>query len=264
MNFDTAIGAAVTSLFIAKLISSVVPQVANVALILAVLAIYNFDHLLDAKKISGEAISARHRFYQQYFTTLAIYQLVLLIALLLISWFMPVAIIKAGIILALITLIYFLLLFIVLPERFAFKELMIAVVFACGIFLAPLSVKSTQLISLDILLLWLEIFLLALANTLIFSWFDYENDIKEGHSSLAQIVGTKKMQSLSYFVLALLLIIILISLANGALWTDQVIILIMGLILFASLILGRQVKQNEGLRIAGEAIFFIPLARLLF
>ena len=264
MNFDTAIGAAVTSLFIAKIIGTVVPQMTNVGLILAVLAIYNFDHLLDAKQISGEAISARHRFYQQNFTQLAIYQLVLLVALLVISWYVPVAITKAGIILAVITLIYFLLLFIVLPQRFAFKEIMIAAVFACGLFLAPLSVMSTQGISLDIVMLWLEIFLLAIANTLIFSYFDYENDIKEGHSSLAQIVGAKKIQSLSFLVLASLLIIILFSLTNDTLWIDQIIILIMGLVLFGSLILGKHVKQNENLRIAAEAIFFIPLIRLIF
>ena len=264
MNFDTAIGAAVTSLFIAKIIGTVVPQMANLALILAVLAIYNFDHLLDAKRIRGKAISARHRFYQKNFTQLAIYQLVLLISLLVISWFLPVAIIKSGIILAVITLIYFLLLFIVLPQRFVFKEFMIAAVFACGLFLAPLSVKSPQFISFEIILLWLEIFLLAIANTLIFSWFDYENDRKESHSSLAQIVGARKIQNLSFSVLITLLFIILFSLANDAQWVDQIIILIMGLVLFGSLLLGKHVKQNETLRIAGEAIFFIPLVRLIF
>lgn len=264
MNFDTAIGAAITSLFIANIIGSVVPQIATVALILAVLAIYNFDHLLDAKKISGAAISVRHRFYQQNFTALAIYQLILLIALLVISWFVPAPIAKAGIILAVITLIYFLLLFIVLPQRFAFKEFMIATVFTFGLFLAPLSISSTPVISLDIILLWLEIFLLALANTLIFCLFDYEIDAKEGHSSLAQLIGARKIQSLSFLALGLIPIIIFMSMINGSQWIDQVIILIMGLVLIVSLILGKQIKQNEGLRIAGEAIFLMPLVRLIF
>ena len=55
-NFDTAIGAVITSLFIANIIGSEVPDVVTVALLLVVLAIYNFDHLLDAKKIQGIAI----------------------------------------------------------------------------------------------------------------------------------------------------------------------------------------------------------------
>ena len=57
MNFDTAFGAAITSLFIANGIGSNVPEIATIALVLAVMAIYNFDHLIDAKRITGLAIS---------------------------------------------------------------------------------------------------------------------------------------------------------------------------------------------------------------
>ena len=264
MNFDTAFGAAVTSLFIADIIGSVVPNVAIVALILAVLAIYNFDHLLDAKRISGVASSGRHRFYQKNFIQLAIYQLFLLLALLVISWFVPATIAKAGIVLAVITLIYFLLLFIVLPYRFAFKEFMFAIVFACGLFLGPISTNSSPAISLDIIMLWLEIFLLALGNTLIFSWFDYESDKAEGQSSIAQIIGAKAVQTLSLLTLAVLSLIILFSLTRGALWMEQLTIAIMGIVLLACLMLGKLIKRDERLRIAGEAIFLIPLFSLLF
>lgn len=262
MNFDTAIGAAITSLFIAKIIGSVVPIIATIVLLIAVLAIYNFDHLLDAKKIRGTAISGRHRFYQQHFNSLAIYQLILLVALLISSWFLPATIAQAGIILAVITLIYFLLLFIVLPNQFASKELMIAVVFASGVLLAPISVKSAQMFSLEILLLWLEVFLLALANTLILAWFDYNNDKKEGQSSLAQIVGFKTVRTLSFIALVVLLAIIIISLVNGSFWADQLVFFMMGMILFVSLVLGTQAKLQDALRIAGETIFLIPLVRL--
>ena len=264
MNFDTAFGAVVTSLFIAHNIGSVVPVVATIALFLVVLAVYNFDHLLDARKIKGTAISGRHRFYQQNFTLLAIYQLILLVALLIISWFVPANIAKWGIILAFITLIYFLLLFILLPHRFAFKEVMIAAVFTCGLFLGPVSATSIQGITLDVFLLCVEIFLLALANTFIFSWFDYDADLEEGHSSLAQIVGTGKIQLLSYLALAILALIIIFSLANGALWLDQLIILTMGMILFGSLVLAKKFVQIDALRIVGEAIFLMPIFSLIF
>jgi len=264
MNFDTAFGAAITSLFIADIIGSDVPQVATGALILAILAIYNFDHLLDAKKIKGMAIAGRHRFYQRNFNRLAIYQLFLLIALLVISWFVPATIAKSGIILAVITLIYFLLLFIVLPHRFAFKELMIASVFTCGLFLGPVSVIFTPVITFNIVLLWLEIFLLALANTLIFSWFDYENDMNEGHSSLAQIVGSKTIRFLSFLVLTILAITIIFSMVNDISWVAQLFILMMGLVLLVSLLLGNKNINDERLRIAGEAIFLIPLVYLIF
>ena len=262
MNFDTAIGAAITSLFIAKIIGAVVPIIATIALLIAVLAIYNFDHLLDAKKIRRTASSGRHRFYQQHFNSLAIYQLILLVALLISSWFLPATIAQAGIILAVVTLIYFLLLFIVLPNQFASKEVMIAAVFASGVLLGPISVNSAQVFSLEILLLWLEVFLLAFVNTLILAWFDYNNDKIEEQSSLAQIVGYKTVRLLCFIALAVLLAIIIISLANDSFWADQLVVFMMGMILFVSLVLGTRTKFQDGLRIAGETIFLIPLVRL--
>jgi 4-hydroxybenzoate polyprenyltransferase len=264
MNFDTAIGAAITSLFVTQILGAEVPHVVIISLFLTVLAIYNFDHLLDAKKIPGIAISGRHRFYQQNFLSLALYQVILLMALLTISWFVPTNVVRAGIILAVVTLIYFLLLFIILPQRFAFKEFMIAVVFASGLFIGPIVTSPIESVSFTTILLWVEIFLLAIANTFIFSWFDYESDRAEGHSSLAQILGPKKIRFLSYLVLTILVIIIVVSLANNALWADQVIILAMGLVLFLSLSTGKIVRAKESLRIMGEAIFLIPLIRLIF
>ena len=79
MNFDTALGAVITSLFIANYIGSVIPEIALFALFLTVLVIYNFDHLLDAKRVTRKASSARHSFYQQNLKALAIYQLFLLV-----------------------------------------------------------------------------------------------------------------------------------------------------------------------------------------
>jgi hypothetical protein len=264
MNFDTAVGAAITSLFIANIIDSIVPPIATIALLIAVLAIYNFDHLLDAKKITGTAISGRHRFYQKNFARLSVYQLVLLIFLLVISWFLPINIVRAGIILSVVTLIYFLLLFIVLPQRFALKELMIAMVFASGIFLSPVSYNPSLAFSLPVVLLWSEIFLLALANTLILSWFDYKNDKEEGQSSLAQRIGDRAVRTIGFIALSILLLIIFISLANDSFWADQLVILIMGLVLFVSLMIGKKIELQDGLRVAGETIFIIPLVRLIF
>jgi hypothetical protein len=264
MNFDTAFGAAITSIFIASNIGSVVPQIVNIALILAVLSIYNFDHLLDARKISGTAKSRRHRFYQQFFTQLAAYQLLLLLSLLVVSWYLPTVIAKVGIIIAVITLIYFLLLFLILPNQFILKELMIAAVFSCALFLGPLSSNMAAATSMVVIILWLEIFLLATANTFIFAWFDYENDKYEGHSSLAQIVGSKRIQTLSYWVLGLLGILISVNLGYGASWSGQLVVLGMGLVLLVSLRMGKDVSPAENLRVVGEAIFLIPLLAILF
>ena len=98
LNYDTAFGAVVTSLFITQNLGSNVPDIAFLALFIAVLAIYNFDHLLDAQRIRGVAQSGRHRYYQEHFKTLSIYQLALLILLIFVSWYVPENIARAGIV----------------------------------------------------------------------------------------------------------------------------------------------------------------------
>ena len=51
---------------------------------------------------------------------------------------------------------------------------------------------------------------------------------------------------------------------HDTLWSGQLIIFIMGLVLLVSLMLGKKNKGDERLRIAGEAIFLIPLVYLIF
>jgi hypothetical protein len=263
LNFDTALGAAITSLFIAKEIGSIVPNVAIMALMLSVLAIYNFDHLIDVRKIEGIAISQRHRFYQKHFRVLSIYQILLLLALPLFVWLMPVAITKAGIVLAIIALIYFLLLFVILPNRFILKELFISIVFVCGVFLAPLAADHFSTITLETIFLAIQIFLLAMANILVFSWFDYDLDNKESHASLTRILGKKNTFALSLVLFSFLGSTIVLNLVFIPDVLSQVIITTMGLVLLVTLVLNRRIADNEVYRIIGEAIFLIPIFALL-
>ena len=262
LNFDTAMGAGITSLFVARYLVVEVPSTAIATLVLAVLAIYNFDHLIDARQIKGTAISARHRFYQQNNRLLSNYQVLLLLALLVLSWFVPAAIARAGIVLGSIILIYFLLLFIVLPKRFVFKEIVIAVVYVCGIFLAPVATAASLLP--NIAPLWLELFLLALANTLIFAWYDYELDRQEGHSSLAQVFGKKAIYRITVVILLALALTIIWQLLQGENQFYQGIIAGMALVLALNLLSYSFAGQNELFRFFGDAIFLLPLIAFLW
>jgi len=262
LNFDTAIGAAITSLFIARNINTHVPVVAIAALALTVLAIYNFDHLLDAKQIKGVASTGRHKYYQENFKWLSIYELVLLVSLLIITLFVPLEIVKAGIVLAVISLIYFLLLFIIMPNQFIFKEVVIALVFVSGLFLSPLAISHDY--DMTILFLWGQIFLLALANTFIFAWFDYEVDRQEGHTSLAQALGKHKIYFLSLVILSILALTVIVDGFIMVNWENQLIISLMGVMLLLTLILGKYTYHHELYRVVGEAIFLIPIIGLIW
>lgn len=262
LNFDIALGAVITSLFIATSLAIEIPNSALLALGLSVLAIYNFDHLLDARRIHDIALSSRHRYYQANLTMLAIYQILLLLAIVITSWFVPFKILQAGSILAIITLIYFILLFIVLPKKFALKELTIALVYTCGLFLAPVVITEFTL-SWQMMVMWTQVFLLALINILMFSWFDYELDLKESHASLALVIGKYRIYQLNIGLLGLLALSIIAMIINGIAIQSQIIILVMGIILFLCILLNQRLRKKELFRLVAESIFLVPLIYLL-
>jgi len=262
LNFDTALGAVVTSLFIAQNLGADVPAIAFLALFIAVLSIYNFDHLLDAQRIRGVAQSGRHRYYQQNFRVLSIYQLLLLILILIISWYVPGNIARTGVILAVISLIYFLLLFIILPKNFFFKEIYISIVYVSGLILAPVVTSNHAPVIIDYLL-WTEVFLLALTNTFILAWFDYDIDAKEEHISIAQLVGKTTIYRWSFVFLGLEVLIVIASVIISPMFESQLIIIAMSLPLLFSLLFKSFFRKKDIYRVVGDAIFIIPVVSLI-
>lgn len=252
-------GAVITSLFIADYLKAKVPGVAAITLFLAVLAIYNFDHLMDARRVSAKAKTSRHRFYQLHQRALSIYQLLLMLGLITIIWYLPVDILRAGLVLALLTGIYFILLFFVFPGRFAVKELMIAIVYSSALFLAPIYSLDAIGANTPLLVLWIEILLLALANTLIFAWYDHEVDLEEGHSSLASNLLRTTIYKLVIGLLITLFIISGSSLLKGESLIHQGLILLMALILLISLLANGWLQKNDRYRIVGDAVFLLPI-----
>ena len=260
INFDTALGAAITSLFIADCLGTEIPVVAVVTLFIAVLSIYNFDHLMDARRVHTVAKSKRHRFYQQHLRLLSIYQLILIFGLIIIIWYLPTDILRAGLILALVTGIYFILLFFIFPNKFLLKEIMIAAVYSLALFLAPVYTNNADT---SWLVLWLQILILAIANTLIFAWYDYEIDVSEGHTSLAGNLGKKSIYRMIMAVLGLSVFLVVYQLLITGIVFAQIIILIMTLVLLFSLLAHKYLSRKELYRVVGDAVFLIPAITFL-
>jgi hypothetical protein len=259
LNFDTALGAVFTSMFVAQFLNAAVPFTSNLALFITVLIIYNFDHLIDARSIKRIAQSARHNFYQKNLYILSLYQIALLVAALFLVWYLPPAIIRAGIILGLITAIYFLLLFIIFPKRFMLKEIMISIVFSCAIFLAPYYSHQPLQFSLSGVLLWSEILILAITNTFIFSWYDYDIDQSEGHTSIAVVLGRRTVGLLIYALFFTLVIIVTINLTLFGNWGNQFVVLLMAGLLYFSYVADKSLSRNEFYRVFGDAVFLLPI-----
>ena len=203
-----------------------------------------------------------HRYYQRNFKILSIYQLSLLILLLFSSWQVPENIARAGIVLAVISLIYFLLLFIILPKNFFFKEVFISIVYVSGLILAPV-VTSSHLPQVADYLLWAEIFLLALANTFILAWFDFDIDAKEGHVSIAQLIGEKSIYQLSFIFLGVVGLLIIFYAVFSPGFESQFIIIAMAIPILFSLLFSSFFRKNETYRVVSDAIFIIPLISII-
>ena len=264
LNLDTALGAVVTSGFIARSMNVEVSFIAYITLFLAVLTIYNFDHLVDARRISSKAVSMRRLFYQVNIKALSIYQLALILFLIIIVWYLPVIILRAGIVLGMITSIYFILLFLVFPKQFLLKEFMISIVYSIALFLGPIYSIVPIHFGNEALLLWVELLLLAFTNTLIFAWYDYAIDLEQGQTSLANRFGRDNIYKVIIVVLSILAMIVLYTLIEYSNIKEQIIISFMAVVLIYLLRSKKHLAINDRYRIVGDAVFVLPVIVYIF
>jgi 4-hydroxybenzoate polyprenyltransferase len=262
LNIDTALGAVVCSNFVAKTMVVALPWVVNLALFTSVLIIYNFDHLADAHKISGKALTDRHQFYKDKYLGLKIFQIVLMIFGMVLIYFLPMQIVKAGSIVVLAVILYFAILEVIPVRLVFFKEFLVALVYASAIFLAPLIMVKE--ISLTVALLFGQIFILALMNLLIFSWFDRDVDVKEGHPSLMNIISENDVPRLVIVLFITEIFLGSLYLRLQSQWSIQLTILVMSLILLTLYFKPERLQKNKLARPVGDLVFLLPVFFILF
>lgn len=257
------VGSGLLTLSIAKYYHVSLPLSVVFCLMMAVWLIYTYDHLSDAKKISKRAATFRHRFHQEHYNLLKGALFMGLVAGVTVVCFLPPIVVKNGVICAAIVFFYFMLLKL---RSFWFKELLIAFCYTLGVFLGPLSLAQESL-SIFQLLLMPQLFLLALANLIIFSCFDYENDKEDAHYSLAIHFGPERSKNLALgLVVAGFILSLGLALSATIMLTIeiQVLLFIMNLLLFIILMREKQFRRNELYRVVGDGIFFIPALILLY
>ncbi len=262
-SLDVVVGSGLLTLSIAKYYKVSLPVPVVSCLMIAVWLIYTFDHLSDAKKIGKRAATFRHRFHQQYYKPLQGVLIFVLLAGVAAVCFLPPVIVKNGVICASIVFFYFMLLKL---RSVWFKELLIAFCYTAGVFLGPLSLTQEVLTIIQLLLIP-QVFLLALANLIIFSCFDYENDKKDAQYSLAIHLGLLRSRSLALGLVAAGFIISLLMFFSARLMLTieiQILIFIMNLLLLFILLKEEHFRRNELYRVIGDGIFFIPALILLY
>lgn len=256
LSIDVVAGAMIGSLYIAKVLGVDMPIVTSLALGLTVWMIYTFDHLVDARSHQHALVSQRHSFHKKHFRTLRAGIIIGLISLGVLLFSLPVATVLWGAALGCGVLAYFFTLDMVRVKGLVHKEIMIAVIYTCGLFTGPISLYQGQL-SWSHAVLFLQFFILALLNLVVFSFYDREFDKKASFPSLVLSLGEYRSHLL---IKALFCLELALAAGNLLLGTaGQVIFLGMVSLLFLIHIFRDNPFVLRHYRWIGDGVFLAPI-----
>jgi 4-hydroxybenzoate polyprenyltransferase len=259
LSLDIAAGAMICASFFAHQFDVVILPQGLISLGLTVWIIYTADHLLDAKRLRQDASTERHRFHQRHAGILLVMMIIAIAADGIQIYFIRTIVFIAGLWLAFLVGIYFLI-----QQRTGFlKELLGALLYTGGVLLIPLSIKK-ELPSLLILPV-LQFGITAWINLLLFSWIDQRRDEKDEHQSFATSLGQKATKKVLVF---LFLVSLSLAIAQGCLFRSTVnasiIITLMNAILLLIFLKRDFFEKEDRYRLLGDAVFLLPLVYLLF
>ena len=267
LSLDVVLGAGVSTVFVAKFLVAPIPYSSLLALCVCVWLIYTADHLIDAYALGRSvAHTARHRYHQTRFKTIALAWGVVALLGIGVLFYLPGKLIRYGSLLAAVVLLYAVLLKYTALRTWLPKEFATALFYATGVFLPAMATYGAPL-PWSASVLFFQYFFLALANLLLFSWFEADVDRQDGHPSFALSVGRPLVQLLIYGCLAVVGIssVAFLSLVAASEVTVAVqgTLLIMMLILLALIRWPVYFRQYERYRLLGDGIFVLPIIPLL-
>ncbi len=255
LSIDVALGAMCGALFFAKLLQVQVLVYGIICLGLTVWIIYTVDHLLDAKRIGREASTERHRFHQQHFKSLVngVLGAVLINAVLM--FFMREQVLLGGAFLSVGVGLYLLI------NRYLkiLKELLISILYTCGILMPSIMITSFSWLETP----WIVVFqfiLVAFLNLLVFSWYDWEHDMKDGTTSFATKMGIKTTRA----CILMLFGCVVMGLFYTTILSASLLLVVMALFQVLIFLSKKHLIHNDRFRMAGEAVFMLPLFYVLF
>jgi len=258
LSLDVVAGAVVCALFFSRVFRVGVRPFGLIALGFTVWIIYTADHLRDAKKIKGEASTERHRFHQIHYRRLIILTIVALCIDVIAILFIKQQVLEWGVALSLVVFAY---MFVQGSLKFL-KEIFIAILYTCGILLLSVPVSNMQLNVAHYLLI-IQFLIAALANLIMFSWFDRELDQQDKRYSFVTKAGEVATRRVVWSLLLLIIALTLIQIVRGELLVPSLIIGCMGLILLLIFVFRESLSKKDYYRLLGDAVFLLPVIYLL-
>lgn len=262
-SIDIALGAVVNTWFLAQVVIISLPWYIYVIIGIAVWNIYAVDHVLDAYKLQVKDGPSKYHYHKKYlWQTLIVTGISFATALFLVIQYLPEELIKIGMILSGITVLYFLFRLFLKILFSGLKELMAAVIYTSGV--AIPAYFYLEEFNFFLALVTLQLFCLVFANLLICALWDEKWDRANAYDSMAILFGRR-------FINAILLSLIAISFISAAsgffIYTGfyikvQFVILLMSLGLILNYYYAENLEENVQ-RFLIDSIFFIPLLLLI-
>lgn len=262
LSIDVAIGSCICSVYISTYLNIQVDWTAITVLGLTVWLIYTFDHLQDGLKIKGIANTDRHRFHQKYFRGLVITSAIVLIIISIMVFNLPKNTVVMGVSLACLVLAYFMLLHFLGLKASYHKEILVAVIYTCGIFLAPMSVYN-GVVELVHVMLFFQFVNMAFLNLIIFSWLETEKDRSNGFPSLVSVIGKKWATRVIMILIFTQLVVSLVLIDQFGMIDVSYIVLSMTSVLGVIAFFSDYFSKKERYRLWGDFVFIVPLIALL-
>ncbi|HET8859465.1 UbiA family prenyltransferase [Marivirga sp.] len=264
-SLDVVAGAVISARWIGDYFDADIPSSAILALGLTVWLIYTIDHLLDARKITSQDALFRHLIHSKnapyIFGLITIVTMVLVFVILNLKPFL----ILYGFGLGFAVICYLVFIHFIRKKVYWGKEWFIALVYATGICLPTYAYIQT--IPPILIYFWVQLFLLASINLIIFNMIEYKVDKEMGFNSFATVKGADFSRKIILFLLFTFVVIW----SSSFLFFDakelldyQAIFILMASVL--AMVLSKEVvlRQEEWYRVIGDIVFVLPLIEIIF
>lgn len=254
LSVDVSAGAVICALFFANIFHVAVGTPGLVVLGLTVWIIYSADHLLDARRIRAQAVTDRHRFYQQYFGAMLTVTAVVAVADATMILFLRPPVFHAGVVVGAAVAVY-----LIAQRYFGFlKELIGALLYTGGVVLPAFVFLDGSAITPDQWIVIVCFLLIAWTNLLVFSYFDRISDEEQGQVSFTTSLGARKTRILIRTLVAISILLCLYLMVRS-LRMPSVVLLTMSVVL--ALLMRHRVYfgAHDRYRYVGDAVFLLPL-----
>lgn len=256
LSLDVVAGAVCSALFFAQLLSVTIRPQGLLALAFSVWLIYTIDHLRDAKQAGHAPRSPRYAFHLKHFRLIASVAVIVFLLDAILVFFIRPQVFFGGIAMAALVVTY-----LAFHRRFPFlKELMIAVLYTCGVLLPSATVTKVIFSEFHILVVFC-FFMIVVGNLLLVCAIDFENDQHDKQISFAVRFGKPLTMIIVRVVLLTAMLMSLWLLFQNP--CAGAILLLMTVIHVTILMSNDHFRENERYRLMGEVAFLLPGIYLL-